>query len=260
VSFLLLEDGSYFRLEDAGRLELGVETFGVEGLRIELAGTTVHPLRNKIKITRSLDSGSSLSAQLRGVRSALTIARGDVVQAFDVVSDTLVFSGHVIEPKVTAYSGGADLVDISVRAAGIEQQLFRRVVSEANARALNGAANAAAQLGIIANIAGAAYSAGNVHGSPPAVRGITGGVSLGRVLESLADIQRVRPSGAIDVWALANRTPGYTFEDQIDARSSDYRAEVDTTARRVYAVGEAVEFDVTDGTKGPAAENVTRVA
>ena len=130
---------------------------------ISVGGTDTQPLRDTLKLKRSLADGSSLSFKVRALRANLAhIERGAAASVTDTASGTLLFAGHILRARVTGYSGDGTLVNLSVTASGIEQRPYRHVLTAADARNVNTAADASGQLAALVTILGPAYSSGDV--------------------------------------------------------------------------------------------------
>ena len=225
-----------------------------EGLAVTVAGVGTHPIKNTLKLTRSLADGASLGFSVTGLRANLThVQRSALVTVVDVLSDTTLFSGHILRARVFGAGGTGTVITIRVKVAGRAQRLYRRILTGANARAVNTAANAETQLDELVSIAGPNYSAGSVHANVNALSGIGSGTSVGLLLRGMGDAQRVKPDGEIDLLMRAGLASAATVDrDHIERRHSSYNVDLDTEVGRVLAIGADVKFIAT-GTL----ENVT---
>ena len=229
-----------------------------EGFAITVDGVAVAPLRDTLRIRRSLSEGASLTMTVRGDKADLSIPRSAPVEATDTESGELVFSGHVLRAKVTARAGDGSLIDIRVQAAGIEQQLYRRILTAENARDVNNAADADAQLTELADIAGDDYSAGTIPSDVSRLVGVQPGASVGELLRGMGDAQHVNPDGEIDIVLRSGLTSAATLERSHVLPSSDYTVDVDTTVRRVIAHGAEVRFIASATLERVTEDGVTR--
>ena len=143
----------------------------------------------------------------------------------------------------SGYAGDGSLVDIQVTATGIEQRLYRRILTVAQAREINVAADAEAQLGLMVDAAGDSYTSGDVTANVARLVNAQGGASVGDLLRRMGDVQHVHPDGTIDVSLRSDLSSAATIERALP--TSGYDVDVDTTVRRVIAQGAAVRFIAT---------------
>ena len=221
-----------------------VTTYG-NGLSVRIGGRAVKPLENTVELERSLSDGSTFACRVRGQRSALSnVVRLALVTVTDVASDEVLFSGNIRRLKTHTVSVGAfdQLIDIDLVADGIEQQLYRRVLTSAQAQELNRAQEPADQAALLAEYAGDAYYVGTVGSDVPRLIGALGGDTVGALLRQLGDVQKVTPDGEIEVSMRSSLSATATADLIHVTRTSSYSGDLATTASRVIAQGADTRF------------------
>ena len=224
-----------------------------------MAGIATEPLKDTIRISRSIADGSDISFELLGLRSNLAhVVRGAAVQATDVATGDLLFAGNVLDATAKAFPGSGTLVTVHVKATGVEQRIYGRRISFSQARALNNATAASDQLAEIVSILGSGYSAGTVDANVNAVARVRPGVSIGAILRSMGDTHRISPAGVIDLIARADLTAIVDIVSANVLPASRYTVNLDSTIGRVIAYGAPVEFIATGTLQRVTDGGVTR--
>ena len=217
-----------------------------EGLAVAIGGIATNPLKGTLALDNSLSDGSSLSFTARGARGDLAhVQRGATASVTDTASGTTLFTGHLLGAKGTSHGGDGGLIDVKVVAAGIEQQLYRHTLLAADARAVNVADDADAQLDELVGVAGTAYSAGSVDANVNALAGVGPGESVGALLRGMGDVQRVEPTGVIDLLTRSGLASSDTLGEGDFKKTSRYTVELETEVGRVIANGAPVKFIAT---------------
>ena len=242
----LLDDESLFLLADDAPFILvsEVTAYGL-GLAVEIGGQAVTPRKNSLEIERSLADGSTFACRILGLRSELShVTRLALVTVTDKASGTIIFSGNIRKLSTKTVSVGAfdQTIEIDVIADGIEQQLYRRILTSAQAQQINRTATAAGQLFALARFAGDAYSAGDIGDDVPRLVSALGGDTVGALLRHLGDIQVVNPDGEISAFTRASLTATATADTVHVRRTSSYSGDLATTAQRVIAQGADTRF------------------
>lgn len=225
-----------------------------EGLTVTVGDEVTQLLRGRFSLRRSLSDGSEANFVVRDVPQALAhVVREATVRVTDDASSVLLFSGHIL--TADQVSIGVDLVQIDVSASGIEQHVFRRRLSTASAREVEGADAASDQLDELVSVLDSNYSAGSIGSGVNRIVGAGPGIAAGDLLRRFGDIQRVNPDGSIDVLTRAELV-SLTQLDAADVERdrSDYRVNLEATVGRVLARGEGVRF-VASGTMERTTEN-----
>ena len=215
------------------------------GLAVQIGGQPVTPLKNTLDVERSLADGSTFSCRVLGLRSELShVTRLALVTVEDRATGAALFSGNVRQASTRVVSAGAadPLIEIDVEADGIEQQLYRRILTSAQAQQVNRTSTAAGQLYALARAAGDAYSAGDVGDDVPRLVGALGGDTVGALLRHLGDIQRVSPDGEISAFTRESLTSAATVVAGHVRRTSSYSGDLATTAQRIIAQGADTRF------------------
>ena len=222
-------------------------TYG-SGFAVTIGGVATNPLQGSLVIHRSLTEPSRMSFQLRDTRQALShVQHGATAVVTDVATSATVFSGHVLRPRVTS-RGAGDLVTIAVKAAGIERVPYRTLLTATQARSINTAADATAQLDAIVTVLGSDFSAGTVDANINKVIGTQAGLSVGQVLRRFGDAQYIAPDGEIDLIERAALSAATTIDEEHVAASSRYSADLATAVGRVIAYGASIKFIVGNAT------------
>ena len=224
-----------------------------QGLAVSIGSVATKPLTGSLDLSRSLADGSTLRFNVQASRSSLAhVTRGVAATVTDVESSTLIFSGNVLRAVITSIGPG-DLVNIDVEATGLEQRLYRRILSAENARAVNLlAASASDQLDELADIAGPDFTAGATPDDVNALAGVGPGATVGALLRGMGDAQGVNPDGTMDLIIRAGLVAATDVTLDHVRPTSRYRVDLDTAVGRVIANGAPVKF-IASGTL----ENVT---
>ena len=163
---------------------------------------------------------------------------------------TLLFNGYVLRADVDSATPVPALVDLDVEAVGIEQQLYRRILTTPirPAKSTSRPHRPPDQLDLLVAVAGEpVYSAG--HGGGPVTDWLVAaagrGPSVGTMLASAG--RRSSEVSADRRGGRAAAGPGLCRAATIDQRdtalpTSTYSVDVDTTVRRVIARGAPIRF------------------
>ena len=231
-----------------------------KGLTVAIGDAATKPLTGSLKLSRSLADGSTVDFTVRGTRANLThIQRGAKVTVTDVASSVVLFSGHVLTAVVRSLQGDGTLVNIAVNGSGIEQHVFRALLTAANARDVNSAATATDQLAHLVTIMGSPYSSGAVHPNANKLAGAASSVSVGQMLRLLGDAQLVKPTGEIEIIMRDGLGTVVNIDRESIRPSSDYDVSLDTTVGRVLALGADVQFIATGLLSRVTKDGVVRV-
>ena len=219
-----------------------------DGLRIIIAGVRVHPLLGSLRLRRSLVDGASLSFTLRGNASDYGhVVPGAEATVEDVGTGTGLFAGNVLRPRITGQSGVGDFVDLKVTAQGIQQRPFSRLLTSAHARAVNTATTVSDQLDELVAILGGTFSAGDVHANVNRLLGVGPGGSVGEVLRTFGDVQRINPDGSVDLIMREGLVSAAAIPavGRVRPGSSRYSVDEDSVVGRIIAHGAPVRFIAT---------------
>ena len=229
-----------------------------DGLSVTVGGVLTLPHQGRFTLRRSLADGSSVSMTVRGILSNLThIQDGAEVVVTDIETGATLFSGHGLRGNVNAIEGG-DLVDLKVTAAGIEQRPYSRLLTFANARAINTSGTARAQLAQLVAILGSGWSVGQVHANVNPLSGVVAGTKIGALIRQMGDAQRVNPDGSIDLIMREGLVSTAMLGNTEVTPRSRYTADRDTTTRRVIAYGAPVKFIATGTLRRITESGVTK--
>lgn len=236
------EDGTSDSATAARTARVNASVAYSEGLRVIVGGAEAQPVAGTLHVQRSLAGGASARMLLRGERSDVNVPRGALFVAEDAATGLMLMHGHVIATKLDAYAGDSRLVNAEVAAVGIEQHLFQRVLSTAQARSVALADDAQAQVDKLLEAAGDEYAAGEVSDSVQKLVSVIPGTTVGKTLRELGDMQIVQPSGETDVKLVSDLHADCDIEQSHALPTSRYDVDLDTSVRRVIARGVAMHF------------------